>query len=368
MKNILQALFISIIAIPQLYAQDEASALQEETTQAIEVRKRPEGRTWYVSGQVGYGIPFLTSNMRSPFSEIGDKIYYHYGNDKSIKAQYNTNGNGLNGTFAFGHMWNKFIGIEASFMMVNHPEVTNAEVISKSYQAYQKTHTLAWYLSPTLLFHHQYKKFGITTKLGPFIPIGGIVSNKARIYDETGRLMTSMLGLPIKEFPSGLLVSTFEGNAKTHLVPTIGMKAAIALEYKFNDKYVMFFEANAGVYNIKIKETEFESLKLTASLHALGLDIPVTNLGIDKLPEYLKHYVWVDEITEESNNLKYHYKPFDPNKPMEELTQKLNASSMYFDIGLKVNINRWDDIRGPKRTAKENARAAKKEAKKTVVK
>lgn len=354
MKNI-AFIVLSITLSINLFAQDENIGLKSN---------RPEGKGWYVIGQVGYGVPFLTSNMRSPFAEVGDKIFYQNGTHKSIKPQYSTNGNGFNAAFAFGHMFNNHIGIETQFMMVNHPEATDAEVKSDNYEAYQKTQTYAMYLSPTLLFHHQIKKFGITTKIGPFIPIGGIVTSRARIIDREGQLIFSLLNYPIKDIPPGILTSVFEGIAKTKLVPTIGFRGALALEYKFNQKITMFIEASASVYNIKIKETIFEQQKLQASVSLFGQNIEITNLGIDKIPEYLKHYVWVDEITETSNNLKYHYRPFDPNKPMEDLTLKLNASSVYIDLGLKVNINRWDDIRGPKKTQKIENKAAKKSAKK----
>jgi hypothetical protein len=54
-------------------------------------------------------------------------------------------------------------------------------------------------------------------------------------------------------------------------------------------------------------------------------------------------------------------KEIDINKPMEEPAVKYNASTLYFNAGLRMNIlDHWDKKRGPRVMPKREAKAAKK--------
>ena len=57
--------------------------------------KNREGRGGYLSITGGYGIPFLTTGLRSPLKEIGDKDWYQRNGDLSVKPNFGTNGAGF---------------------------------------------------------------------------------------------------------------------------------------------------------------------------------------------------------------------------------------------------------------------------------
>ena len=107
--------------------------------------------------------------------------------------------------------------------------------------------------------------------------------------------------------------------------------------------------------------------KQTAIIRILGAPIPApegllpfaSNINnVSEAPEYLKHIVFRKELTEESNTARYGTKSFfpnngdllgtilnpdnapliDPNKPMDEVMPKLNASSLYFNAGIKISF------------------------------
>jgi hypothetical protein len=93
--------------------------------------------------------------------------------------------------------------------------------------------------------------------------------------------------------------------------------------------------------------------------------IPLNIDNADAAPEFLKHFVYKKEITEESNTLRYTtgvtLKKIDINAPMEEPGLKFNASTMYFNLGLRINFTQhWDKKRAAKVMPRRDARAAKK--------
>jgi hypothetical protein len=122
-------------------------------------------------------------------------------------------------------------------------------------------------------------------------------------------------------------------------------------------------ESRVQAYTIKLRETVFDEFQLHASINLLGLTIPIANGtlplptqidNVDQAPEFLKHYVYRDEITEESNTARYG-KPLeeiDLNSPMEEPGQKFNASTLYINAGIRIDFDLWNKQREEKRAEK----------------
>jgi hypothetical protein len=116
-------------------------------------------------------------------------------------------------------------------------------------------------------------------------------------------------------------------------------------------------------YTIKLRETIFDEFQLHASLNLGGLTIPIGNGAlplptqidnVDQAPEFLKHYVYRDEITQESNTARYG-KPLDEidmDSPMEEPGQKFNASTLYINAGIRIDFDLWNKQREQKRQEK----------------
>jgi hypothetical protein len=215
------------------------------------------------------------------------------------------------------------------------------------------------------------KRFGITGKAGLCMPIGGVPISRAKIVDHSGRLLSTLAGLPV--IPLTILAdfsSEYTATAKTKLNPTIGVSASIAFDVRLFKNVWAFVEMRVQAYTISPKETIFTEFSLKTESPLLPLigaltPIPLNIANAAEAPEYLKHFVYKKELTEESNTLRYttgiSLKEIDINKPMEEPALKFNASSLYFNAGVRVNFTQnWDKRRAAKVVPKREAKAARK--------
>lgn len=319
---------------------------------------RPEGKTWFVTFSGSYGIPFMTSDLKSPLIEVGNYDYYKRGADFSITKRFGSRGTGPSFNFSVGHMFNKNIGLEGFFSAARHPTQLDARQDINGYFATQETGVTALYFAAHLVSHWDNgKKFGITGKVGPLLPFFGEVISDAVIKDKSGQLLQTLTGGSLPDLPQGIVDITLTGKTKTTLLPTIGLSGAIGFDYKITPKFTLYGEARALLYTVKLKETVFKEMAMSTKIG--GVEIPELGIlktsfkSVDEAPEFLKHYVYNDVITEESNTARYGGKP-DLNKPMDELGDKFNPSTLYFTIGFKMNIDRWSKGRGEKKAGKKS--------------
>jgi hypothetical protein len=383
------------LLIPAFAVQAQADIMLEADTisQVAPVSKlkyrdkpRPAGKSWYIYGGSGYGIEFLKTNKFSPFKEIGNKDWYQDPNVLSVKPVYGTLGGGFAANFGWGHMFNEHIGIDVLHTIAWHPERLDARINtqvdlgggrSASYFAEEYSKILGIYINPHLVMHWDNKKrFGITGKAGLCLPIGGVPVSRAHIIDRSGRLLETLTGLPV--IPVTMLAdfyAEYTAKAKTSLNPTVGVSASLAFDLRLMKNIWAFAEIRVQAFTIKLKETKFEEFSLVTESPLLPLFEALTPLPLNianaaEAPEYLKHFVYVNEITEESNTMRYtgadgQIKEIDPNRPMEEPGARFNASTMYFNVGLRMNFaHHWDKKRMRKMTEKQDEKALKKEAKK----
>lgn len=316
-------------------------------------KMRKPGKGWYFEVFGGWGMPYLSTGKKSPLAEIGDKIWYQRGQrELSVKTNFGTNGGGWAANFTIGHMFNKNIGFDGTITVAKHPEELDASIDITGYQASQRTGTNAVYIAPHIVFKWENgKKFGITGKAGLLAPVYGSTVSRASISDKSGRMLQSLLGLPLQPLSGGLVDLTFKAKTITSYNPTLGISASVAFEYKINKTINLFANARVAAYTISLKETVFDELYMNTKL--LGFEIeelgPLkTNIkSIDEAPEFLSKIIYRNEITRESNTGRYGGK-VDLNKPMDELGQRFNASTLYFNIGMTYKIDRWE-----KRSAKK---------------
>jgi len=381
-RNLLFTLTI-ICLVSICSAQSEMNANSEN----LKIRKnvsRPEGKGWFIYGTAGYGIPFLSTNKFS-FKEIGNKDWFQTPSSLSVKPIYGTLGGGWQGSLGWGHMFNKFIGIDILHTIALHPNQLSARINTDidlgggrkaSYYAEEFTKIMpAIYINPHLVMHwDNNKRFGITGKAGLCMPIGGSPVTKAKIIDESGRLLQTLAGLPV--IPITALTnfrSEYTATAKSKLKPTIGVSASMAFDVRLFKNVWAFAEVRVQAFTISPSETIFTefSLKTETDPLLLGLigaiaPIPLNIANVDEAPEFLKRFVYKKEITEESNTLRYStgltLKEIDINKPMEEPGIKYNASTLYFNVGVRMNFTQnWDKRRAAKVQPRRDAKAAKKE-------
>ncbi len=342
---------------------------------------RPEGKGWFIYSTAGYGIPFLSTNKFS-FKEVGNKDWFQTPNSLSVKPIYGTLGGGWQGSFGWGHMFNKFIGIDILHTIALHPNQLNARINTDidlgggkkaSYYAEEYTKIQpAIYLNPHLVMHWDNgKRFGMTGKAGLCMPIGGSPITKAKIIDHSGRLVETLAGLPV--IPLTVLAdfrAEYNATAISKLKPTIGVSASFAMDVRLFKNVWAFAEVRVQAYTISPSETIFTEFSLKTESPLLPLisaiaPIPLNIANVDEAPEFLKRFVYVKEITEESNTLRYStgatLKEIDINKPMEETGIKYNASTLYFNLGVRMNFTQnWDKRRAAKVIPKREAKAAKK--------
>lgn len=348
----------------------------------LRIRKnviRPLGKDWYVTFSAGYGMPFLSTNKRSPLKEIGDKDWYQKNGELSVKPLFGTNGGGFAFNLGWGHMFNKYIGIDVLHTVAWHPEQLDARIDLDTYYATQKTGTLGIYISPHLIMRWDNgKRFGITGKAGLVLPIFGQTQSRAYILDKQGRIIETLGGYPVIPLAiPGLIGLEIElsANAHTSYKPTVGVSASIGFDVKLSKRVTLFAEARVQAYTITLKETIFDEFRQTSSINVLGIKIPApdgllvipSNVNsAAEAPEFLKHYVYKSEITKESNTARYGFKEIinldpnipevDINKPMDEPGQKFNASTMYFNAGLRIDF----DLMAKKREAQRDGTSSKK--------
>ncbi len=383
---------LSIFAQETMSADNTTSTTKEPLK--LRIRKnviRPLGKDWYITVSGGYGIPFLATNKRSPLKEIGDKDWYQKGGDLSVKPLFGTNGGGFAMNVGWGHMFNKHIGIDVTHTIAWHPEQLDARIDLDNYYATQKTGTFGIYVSPHLIMRWDNgKRFGVTGKVGLVLPIFGKTTTRAYILDKQGRIIETLGGLPILPISiPGLFGLEIEivGKAHTSYNPTVGVSASIGFDVKVSKRVTFFSEIRVQAYTITLKETIFDEFKQTSKINVLGikldapeglLAIPTNVANVDEAPEFLKHYVYRKEITNESNTARYNTKSLftedgigavvrgltgqtglptiDVNKPKDEPGQKFNASTLYFNAGLRIDFDMW----GKKREAKRDNQISRK--------
>lgn len=410
MKRVSIFIFFCIIFQP-IWAQKKyalnSSDTKDEKKEALKLRirknvLRPLGKDWYFTVGGGYGIPFLSTNKRSPLKEVGDKEWYQRENDLSVKSKFGTNGGGFCVNVGWGHMFNKYIGIDVLHTIGWHPEQLAAMIDLPTYYATQKTGTFGIYISPHLIMRWDNgKRFGITGKAGLVLPIFGKTESRAYILDNQGRVIETLGGLPILPLNTAALglgnLANLQieivGKAHTSYHPTVGVSTSIGFDVRLNKMVSLFSEIRIQAYTIKLKETIFDEFSQTSTLNVAGIPIPAPDglLAIpsqvknaDEAPEFLKHYVYVDEVNEESNTARYGFKSLfadgaikdllqpgvpsiDLDKPMAEPGQKFNASTMYFNLGLRFDFDLVSKKHEEKLYKKQGSTNYKKGSKKIKV-
>lgn len=385
-RTVLYALcsFLVLQAFPQKIKKMPATA-EPVTESRLNIRKnklRPEDKGWYIYATGSYGIPFLSTNKFSPFKEVGNKDWFQSPDSLSVKPIYGTLGGGWAANIGWGHMFNKYIGIDVLHTIAWHPEGLDARINTtvdlgggKTASYYAEEYTKiqpAIYINPHLVMHwDNNKRFGITGKAGLCLPIGGVPVSKAKVIDHSGRLLETLAGLPV--IPITLLGDysmEYTATAKTKLHPTIGLSTSIALDVRLFKNVWAFAEFRIQAFTISPSETNFTEFSLKTESPLLPLvqaisPIPLNIASVNDAPEFLKHFVYRKEITEQSNTLRYtttSLKQIDINKPMEEPGLKFNASTMYFNVGVRVNFTQhWDKKRAAKVMPKREAKRSRKQ-------
>lgn len=353
-----------------------------EGTLGIRKKDRPISKGWYVYAGGGYGIPFIKTNKFSPFKEIGNKDWYQSPTDLSVKPIFGTLGGGWCANIGWGHMFNEHIGIDVLHTIAWHPRGLDARINTTSvlgggktasYYAEEYSSIFGVYVSPHLVMHwDNNRRFGITGKAGLCLPIAGVPISEAKIIDQSGRLLETLTGLPV--IPVTAIAdfrAEYTARARTYLNPTVGVSTSIAFDLRLFRDVWAFAEIRVQAFTIKLKETKFEEFSLKTESPLLPLfealtPLPLNITSVDEAPVYLKHFVYNEELTEESNTMRYtgpdgQIKQIDPDMPMDEPGYKFNASTMYFNAGIRFNFTEhWKKVREKRVQPRRDEKISKK--------
>ncbi|MFN8260447.1 MAG: hypothetical protein U0X41_05840 [Chitinophagales bacterium] len=289
--------FFAASGFAQKKAKNSTAVTNSATTESkLNIRSkvtRPEGKGWFIYGSAGYGIPFLSTNKFSPFKEVGNKDWFQSPTALSVKPIYGTLGGGWQASLGWGHMFNKFIGIDILHTIAIHPNQLDARINTDvdlgggkkaSYYAEEYTKIQpAIYINPHLVMHWDNgKRFGVTGKAGLCMPIGGTPVTKAKIIDHSGRLVETLAGLPV--IPLTILTdfsSEYTATAKSKLNPTIGVSASIAFDVRLFKNVWAFAEMRVQAFTIAPKETNFTEFSLKTESPFLPIISALTPLPLN---------------------------------------------------------------------------------------
>jgi len=95
MKRILTLVTLLTFTISSFSTESLMMLTKKTKKGSSKSTKDREGRGGYISIAGGYGMPFLTTALRSPLKEIGDKDWYQRNGDLSVKPIFGTNGAGF---------------------------------------------------------------------------------------------------------------------------------------------------------------------------------------------------------------------------------------------------------------------------------
>jgi hypothetical protein len=352
---------IAACTLCTLLSFSELVAQQTDSLVDLQLNTRPKGKGWFVEVSPGYGIPFLPTRLQSPLIEIGDRDLYQRGQRQlNVKAIMGTVGGGFNGNVTIGHMFNENIGLDGNISFARHPRRLDSRIDQNGYFASQYTGTDAFYFAPHLVMRwNNDKKFGVTGKVGPLIPFYGSPISDILIRDREGRLLQTLTGGAIIPIPGNIVDVTLKAKTITRFNPTIGVSASIAMEYKATENIWVFAQMRVAAYTVELKETEFLEASMTTKILGVQVDelgpLRVSFKDVNDAPEFLRLIKYRRELTLESNTGRYGGR-VDFDKPMDELSIRYNPSSLFLNIGVRMNINRWEKGRGEKKMAKKEAK------------
>ena len=320
---------------------------------------------WYFNVGGGYGIPFITTPLSSPFDFIGDSDYSQFGKNKKERALLGTNGAGALGTFSFGKMIRPHFGFELEFSLNITPNVLDARQTTETLRATQKTKSYLVGFAPSLVFNtDNISNFYFYGKVGPYIPIGGTAITTANIRDDELALLgyfyaesfeTDLLNLAVGPLGDLFTIrSVIKAKAQTTFVPTIGINPSIGVRYQISDNVSIYGEAEVVAFSIRPKTTKFTEFDMELQLSLLGGEFTtVQSKDLDNSPVYLLETEYVKNLDKNSNNAVFNEKGrfgVDLDQPQEQLAFKRNATGFFGKIGVQVDFGRPRISKGKKKS------------------
>lgn len=293
----------------------------------------------YVQLRTGYGISAANDDLGSPLSELGDGDYSLTDNGMiSNKSLYGSLGKGVNVGVGVGYLITEHLIAELGFAYTTGPKILDARISTPSYFAEQHSQASGYVLAPSLIMQTAGEKIKLYIKAGASVPLGGRINTTIQAIDDDNRLVCRFLecGGAVSH-PTADMHVELDAEGVTTGLPTIGFSSGIGVRYLIGQRVSIFSEVNMVAMTIKSKETKYTKFDIKADgdvFPGIALDV---ELDLDDFDTYEKHVIYVDELTETSNNQAYNT-AFDSNLPMDDRALKTNLNNLSLNLGIQYNF------------------------------
>jgi hypothetical protein len=148
--------------------------------------------------------------------------------------------------------------------------------------------------------------------------------------DQEGRLVEEMLGIVNPNAHARVRIKV-----ATYGKFSYGFQTRLGVGYAVNSWMSVFGEARYMALSIRSKEDVFTDVDI--SIYDGTTGNPGLSLTLDEIDEIDRHTVYVNELTENSNNPEVN-SDVDPTKPLEALATKDNFNQLGFSFGVRFYI------------------------------
>lgn len=219
---------------------------------------------------------------------------------------YGTLGSGIQANLTPGYMFGDHFGIELGLNGFFGSKTTIDET---SVPSGDFTHTQSsnqFRISPAFIIKSGGEKISAYARTGLVLPLMGSV--RSEISNSTN--------------PGAITEIELNTTGKVSL----GYTGAVGVNVHFGDKFGFFAEVGANSLRVKSKETEITKYTVNRT-DVLG-----------NMDTYDKETVYVDELTNSSNNTGTNPTGTDQNSAKEELREVANFSNFFIQVGFKITF------------------------------
>lgn len=332
---------------------------------------------WFINVKGGYGWPLAVIKHESiaPFEFLGQsELTINANGELTDRLLLSSDGFGPRTNIGFGMMFNRFVGFELELGYINEIRQTRSQISSPLLKTKFESDLFELYTDPLLVFQSpNMNNFYLYGRLGPHIPHWGIPRAYGTVEDRNGTLihgilfdpwqdvLQSIFGLPITQDLLDALDyhGTLYADSRIYLQQDlkdyspkevfrgIGINASLGFRYQATPIVSVFAEARVMGFNISVAQAIIEELH--AEVTILGGAVTLlelteqggTALGNPVSKEELKSLldiIYLNELTEASNNPVLNPDGYNQFNPREELAPRLSVMSVGFQVGLQVNF------------------------------
>ena len=290
-------------------------------------------KRFYLETAGGYGFPLVSDDLGSTNELIGTvNRLIRADSSISIKPVQGTQGPGWHFLFNAGYMFHPNVGFEMGFRYLRSNRFLLARNSTPTFQAEHGIIGERIDIIPHLVLNFNFNnKWSVYSKSGLVVPVWGRSRSDIKIDDQEGRLVADILDVENPDVHGRVRI-----NASTFGRFSYGFQTRVGAGYQVLDWLTAFAELSYMALTIRSKEDRFDEVEI--SLFNVntsgGTPFLLTEDGIDEID---KRTVFVDELTENSNNPEVNPNA-DPNRPLEELARKDNFNQLAISFGLRFFI------------------------------